>query len=511
MWRYVGFREFVQRDQRSLVGTALLLTGSHEQAIRLVLQAVRTVGLAWPPAAWESPGEHARVALYRAFLRRPTAAGATALVRLPPRRRLLVVACLHNGRAPAELADILGLTVETVEAEIAEAVDALTKGDRKRLTNRFAAQAGEASVPDLSARSVTALRRRARRKVLLTAIALVLVAGSIVALTPQGQVWTSALAAGERAPQAPATPGTAAPSPATATASPGPWKIPPTPFVIRYAVPGECPDGTPEMPWTGKILCSGWTLALMSDHNPAQYPDLPKVNCEPGPCETTVAVPDAVQNLGHEIDGYRELSPVVSRDGRRIAYLSAAERRYVAHDLPTGTKRYLSPVITPADIEHGPSVRVSADGRRFTVDLAAGRLRTDFATGKTAPPSPGETTPVEKAGRWLDGKYSVWEGSPTGRYAAATVSGEARNDVLHIVDASARRVVKRVPLPPLGEPVSGDVVGWLNTRAVVVELTGRASRDILGFYRVDAITGRTSRLPGVPAEDRVVIGAAPTP
>ncbi|MBB5962270.1 sigma factor-like helix-turn-helix DNA-binding protein [Planomonospora venezuelensis] len=507
MRRYVGFREFVQRDQRSLVGTALLLTGSHEQAIRLVLQAVRTVGLTWPPAAWESPGEHARIALYHGFLRRPTAAGPTALVRLPPRRRLIVVACLHNGRTPAELADILGLSEETVEAEVAEALDTLTKGDRRRLTNRFATQAGEASVPDLSARSLKALRRRTRRRFLLTAAALVLAAGFIVALTPQGQVWTSALAAGEKAPRTPAATGSASPSPQPA-AAPGPWKMPPTPFVIRYAVPAKCPGDDPEPPLTGKILCSGWTLGLMSDHNPGQHPDLLKVDCEPGLCEAAVSLPDAVQNLGHEMDGYRELSPAVSRDGRRIAYLSAAERRYVAHDLPTGTKRYLSPALTPADIAHGPSVAVSADGRHFTVNLASGRLRTDFATGSAAPVPSGELTPAEKAAPRLDEEYPVWVGSPTGRHAAA-VPGAPHGDTLHIVDAASRRVVKRVPLPPLGEPVTGEAVGWLNAREVVVELTGRASKDILGFYRVDATTGRARRLPGIPAEDRAVIGTAP--
>nr|BFE86437.1 hypothetical protein GCM10020093_090380 [Planobispora longispora] len=123
-------------------------------------------------------------------------------MKLPPRRRLIVVACLHHDRSPAEVADILGLSAETVEAELAEGVETLTKGDHKRLVNRFAMQAGEASVPDLSARSLTTLRRRGRRRALLTAFVLVLMVGLIIGLTPQGQAWLPALASGENGPQA---------------------------------------------------------------------------------------------------------------------------------------------------------------------------------------------------------------------------------------------------------------------------------------------------------------------
>ncbi|MBG0813490.1 hypothetical protein [Planomonospora sp. ID82291] len=539
MRRYIGFRDFVQRDQRSLVGTGLLLTGSHEQAIRLALRAYRTVGLAWPPTPWENPATHAHTALYRAFLRRPTAAGATALVRLPPRRRLIAVACLHDGRTPEEMADVLGLPVETVEAELTEALDTLTKGDRTRLVNRFATQAGEASVPDLSDRSLADLRGRGRRRALLTAAALTLLVGFIVMLTPQGQVWTTALAAGDRGS------GASAAVPQSATASPGPsasgspsaassepsessassassaepsrgesaqpavpaaWKAPRTSYVIRYAVPGECRGARPATPAPGKVLCAGWTLTLTSDHPPKDRLDLPKASCTPRPCRATLHVPDAAQESGHGADGRREPGPAVSRDGRRLAYLSAAELRYVAHDLPSGTKRYLSPVLTPADVA-GTSVAVSPDGRHFTVRLADRRLRTDFATGATAPVPAAETTPVEKSAGWLDEEYPAWTGSPGGRYAAVAVPGEPGNDSLHIVDAASRRVVRRLPLPPLGEPVSAEAVQWLSAREVVVELTGRTSRDILGFYRVDVRNGRMHRLAGLPADGRIAIGA----
>ncbi|WP_449061875.1 hypothetical protein [Planomonospora algeriensis] len=523
MRRYIGFRDFVQRDQRSLVGTGLLLTGSHEQAIRLALRAYRTVGLAWPPTPWENPATHAHTALYRAFLRRPTAAGATALVRLPPRRRLVAVACLHDGRTPEEMADVLGLPVETVESELTEALDALTKGDRKRLVNRFATQAGEASVPDLSDRSLADLRRRGRRRVLLTAAVLTLLVGFIVTLTPQGQVWTTALAAGDRdsgasaaVPQAatassgPSAPGSPSASPSAGgpaqPAVPAAWKAPRTSYVIRYAVPGECRGTRPATPAPGEVRCSGWTLAMASARPSKGDPGASKAACEPRPCKATLHVPDAVQDLGYG-DGGRELRPAVSRDGRRLAYLSAAELRYVAHDLPSGTKRYLSPALTPADLK-STSVAVSPDGRHFTVRLADRRLRTDFATGSTAPVPAGETTPVERSADWLDEQHPGWTGSPGGKYAAAAVSGEPGNDSLHIVDAASRRTVKRLPLPALGEPVSAEAVHWLSAREVVVELTGRTSRDILGFYRVDVRSGRMHRLAGLPADDRIAIGAA---
>ncbi|MFB9879012.1 hypothetical protein ACFFMN_13800 [Planobispora siamensis] len=521
------------------MGTALLLTGSHDQAIRLVLKAFRTVGLAWPPTAWENPTQHAFVTLYHAFLRRPTAAGPTALVRLPARRRLIVVACLHNGRTPAEMADILDLPVETVEAEVTEALATLTKGDRKRLANRFATQAGEASVPDLSERSFKALRRRGRRRALLTALAVLVMAGLIVTLTPQGQSWTSALALGEKAPQsratttspasagtpadspgstgAPESAGSANPSaspapsaspepsnsstaspetPVSTKASPAPWQAPRTSSVIRYAVPGEC-GARPETPWAGKVLCAGWRLKLAPGGERGQ--------ASGGPRETTLEVPDAVQSLGYGDGAHRTLSPVISPDGHRVAYLSAADLRYVAHDLPTGTRRYLSPALTPADVERGPSVSVSGDGRRFTVDLATGRLRTDFATGSASRPSPGDRTPAEQAADWLRTRYPAWKDSPTGRYAAAVAQADAGGEgIIHIVDATARRVFKRLPLPSSGSGVTGEVVGWLNAREVVVALTGG---DASGLYRVHAVSGQSRRLPDLPAADRIALGA----
>ncbi|MFC4057895.1 hypothetical protein ACFOWE_06295 [Planomonospora corallina] len=527
MRRYIGFRDFVQRDQRSLVGTGLLLTGSHEQAIRLALRAYRTVGLAWPPAPWENPATHAHTELYRAFLRRPTAAGATALVKIPPRRRLITVACLHEGRTPAEMADVLGLSVETVESEIAEALDTLTKGDRKRLVNRFATQAGEASVPDLSGRALTALRRRGRRRILLTAVVLILLVAFIVTLTPQGQVWTTALAAGDRTSRASAaTPQTAPPSAsspssgpaagsgdssAEPSAAPAAWKTPRTSSVIRYAVPATCRGERSPRAGAGRTPCSGWTLTLVAGRSPGDRSGLPAETCEGRSCGTAVDVPDAVQDPGAGGAGRREAAPAISRDGRRVAYLSAAEHRYVAHDLPTGTKRYLSPVLTPADRAAGTSVGVSGSGRYFTVALGERRLRTDFTTGATADLPAGAGTPAEKAAAWLDEEYAGWAPSPSGRHAAAASEGKT-GCVLHIVDPASRRTTGRFPLPAaLGGPTDCEVAGWPDAGEVVVRMTDRASGDFLGFYRVGVRGGEMRRVPGLPGDDRIVLGAVTAP
>ena len=54
-----------------------------------------------------------------------------------------------------EMATLLGLPLATVEAEITEAVSTLTKGNEGRLVARLATAAGEASVPDLTARAKT--------------------------------------------------------------------------------------------------------------------------------------------------------------------------------------------------------------------------------------------------------------------------------------------------------------------------------------------------------------------
>ncbi|GHE34047.1 hypothetical protein GCM10017673_41200 [Streptosporangium violaceochromogenes] len=518
MRRYTGYRDFVQRDQRTLVGTALLLTGSHDQAVRLALWSLRSVGLSWPPTLWENPTVHARIAMYRRFLRRPASSGSTALVRLPPRRRVLVVACLYDGRSHAEMATVLGLSPESVEAEISEAVATLGKGDAARVAARLARVAGEASVPDLTAPALRALRRRRLRGALLTTAATLVPIGLIAAFTllQQGEVWNSALGERNRSH-------TADTARTLAGAEPGrarPWRAPRTSFVIRYAVPGRCPDdgastdGRPEPSRAGKVTCAGWTLGLAGTGE--DHPALENVRCErPGHCESTVEVPDAARHLAYGDDrGHRPLEPAISRDGRRIAYLSAVEHRYVAHDLRTGERRYLSPVLAPADTETGTGVTLSPGGERFTVTLGGRRLRTDFATGAVTPLPAGRPTAAEKAAGWLRETYGRWHDSPSGRYAAAVRSAQGAGDSLHIIDAGRRRVFRRLPLPSLGDPTAATIVGWLNTREVVIRMTDKAGGDLLGFFRVDGPTGRMHRVAGLPDEDpadSVVLGAVTAP
>lgn len=517
MRRYIGYREFVQRDQRSLVGTALLLTGSHEQAIRLTLRSFHTVALSWPPPVWENPTTHAQIALYRRFLQRPTSAGATALVRLPPRQRLLVVACLHDRRTRTEMASVLGLPEKTVEAEIAEAVGILTKGDEKRLVTRMTNAAGEASVPDLSARSLRTLNRRRTRGTLLSvAAALVpvcLIATFVVLQRPE--VWNSAL--GERqAPRAAQVqepvPAVSGPEPSTV---PAPWQAPRTSAVIRYALPGPCPDpviqpsGTPPAQ-AGQVTCAGWTLNLTSipagpTAGPAESPAKGLSPCEgPKPCESTLSVPEAAQRLAHGDGGeHLRLTPAISRDGRRIAYLSATERRYVAHDLGSGVKRYLSPVLASADTENGTLVSVSPDGRHFTVALGERRLRTDFTTGTLSPLPSEPPSPAERAATWLGKRYGGWAVSPGGRYSAAVAAGkDGGPHSLHIIDVAPRRVVRRFPLPKTAGSTSAEVVSWVDSRRVVVRTSGEPAR----FFLVSTVNGRTHRLSGLPSAP-IVLGA----
>ncbi|GAA2884928.1 hypothetical protein GCM10010517_48490 [Streptosporangium fragile] len=528
MRRYIGYREFVQRDQRSLVGTALLLTGSHDQAIRLALRSFHTVAQTWPPPLWENPTTHAQIALYRRFLQRPGSAGSTALVRLPPRQRLLVVACLHDGRTRAEMAGLLGVPEKTVEEEISDAVKTLTKGDESRLVTRMANAAGEASVPDLTERSMRTLRRRRTRGVLLGAAAVLVPVGLIAgfALVQQGEVLNSALGerSGPRSPQAapaqePAaavsTPGPAVTPAPGATSGPGtasgpgatpkPWQAPRTSAVIRYAMPERCPDGGGDTPpRAGEVSCAGWTLKLVSDGRGGS------AECEGRDrCESTLSLPDAAQRLAHGDD--RELprlAPAISPDGHRVAYLSAAERRYVAHDLESGVKRYLSPVLAPEDTEDGTLVSVSSDGRRFTVTLGDRRLQTDFTTGALTSVPAGQVPATEKAADWLREKYGTWKDSPSGKYAAAVTPDKGGRESLHVVDAGSRRVFKRLSLPEVERPARAEVVGWPGTREVVVKMSAASGGGLLGYFRMDAVTGRARPVGGLPGGDPIVLGAA---
>jgi hypothetical protein len=72
MRRYLGFRDFVRKHERDLVSTAHLLTGDQDAATKLTLEALRDVGLSWPPPPWSNPADHARTVIYRRYLARRT-------------------------------------------------------------------------------------------------------------------------------------------------------------------------------------------------------------------------------------------------------------------------------------------------------------------------------------------------------------------------------------------------------------------------------------------------------
>lgn len=408
------------------------------------------------------------------------------------------------------MATVLGIPVETVESEITEAVATLTKGNVDRLKTRMATAAGEASVPDLTARAMGTLRRRRNRGAFLTTIAALVPIGIIAAfaLLPQGHVWNSAL--GERNPSPPTSSPEAARVLSSPEPAPGiqPWRAPRTSLAIRYAVPEGCSgDAAPAgggSTQAGKVVCAGWTLTLAGGGSERGSAD-----CEgPAPCPSTVSVPDAAERLAHG-DGRSSwpLSPAVSSDGHRIAYLSAAEGRYVAHDLHSGMKRYLSPVLVPSDTESGTRVSVSPNGRHFTVQLGTRRFRTDFATGTMTPLPAGRATAAEKAAGWLRETYRAWRDSPSGRHVAAVGAKGAEADGLHIVDARSRQVSRRLPLPSMKGATKAEVVGWLNAREVVVKMTGGAGDHPTTFFRVDTVTGQTHRVTGLADDNLIVLGA----
>lgn len=204
-----------------------------------------------------------------------------------------------------------------MDAEITTAVDTLTKGSESRLITRMANAAGEASVPDLTVRSMRTLRRRRARGALLAVAAALVPVGLVAAFIvfQQGEVWNSALGKRSQPHAAQAQePVRAVSSPEPAGREPGavpvPWQAPRTSSVIRYAVPGPCPDapvGTPPAR-AGDVTCAGWTLTLTSGGPESPAPGL--TACEGRkPCESTLSVPDAAQRLAHGDEGSPHGSP----------------------------------------------------------------------------------------------------------------------------------------------------------------------------------------------------------
>ena len=54
-------------------------------------------------------------------------------------------------------------------------------------------------------------------------------------------------------------------------------------------------------------------------------------------------------------------------------------------------------------------------------------------------------------------------------------------------------------------------MSWLNNREVVVKMMDKTGSDLLGFFRVNAITGQTHRVAGLPDNDPIVLGAGNGP
>ncbi|WP_189250409.1 hypothetical protein [Streptosporangium pseudovulgare] len=78
----------------------------------------------------------------------------------------------------------------------------------------------------------------------------------------------------------------------------------------------------------------------------------------------------------------------VSRDGRRLAYLSTKRKRFVVHDLRAGTKQTIDVGSDPAAKGYGATITPSANGRWFAVSFANRRgvaeaAVLDTRTGRT--------------------------------------------------------------------------------------------------------------------------------
>lgn len=144
--RYSGFREFVTARGRALSRTAYLLTGDHGLAEDLLQTALAKTVRHWPKVRDGNPEGYVRRVLVneqRSFWRRrrvseqltdrlPEAhhttgdesertvvrhALVTALRRLPPRQRAVVVLRYYEDMSEAETARLLGISTGTVKSQ----------------------------------------------------------------------------------------------------------------------------------------------------------------------------------------------------------------------------------------------------------------------------------------------------------------------------------------------------------------------------------------------------------
>ncbi|MFI6596394.1 hypothetical protein ACIBHX_09100 [Nonomuraea sp. NPDC050536] len=333
--------------------------------------------------------------------------------------------------------------------------------------------------PGFADRVLRSVRSRRLGRVLVPAAVLVCVA---IAAPP---VWDHVR---------PAAPVSMPPDFATPTPRPAAWKIPRTEFTIRFAVPDECrSDVGPAA--AGTVTCSGWVLHLGGEKH-QKSGDLPFRSCSET-CWSNVRIPDAARWVAADDGSMWNLEPALSSDGRRVAYLSAVERRYVAADLSTGTKVYLTPELAPGDLRE--SSFVVADGRDFTVSVRGERRRVDSTTGASSPVS----EPHAKVGD----RYDDSAVAPGGRLAAALDTERGGNGGLDFIDARKGRVLRRVELPTLGSAASSsELISWADDERVVIRMT--SENDLLGWFTVSAKTGRLTRIPNIPDIRDLILGKA---
>ncbi|GAA3136073.1 hypothetical protein GCM10010466_28570 [Planomonospora alba] len=160
----------------------------------------------------------------------------------------------------------------------------------------------------------------------------------------------------------------------------GPWEPPPLPVTVGYASwRDDCRhDPGPDE----SSACSGWRLVVRSGESVEGAEPV-----EGNGALRSIEISDAAMWITLP-DGPALRPPLrVTPDGHRIAYFSTAERRFVAHDLPSGRKVGLaSPSLDDVSEGERLDLHVSADGRFFAAARLGGRPQvrlTDFETGAT--------------------------------------------------------------------------------------------------------------------------------
>ncbi|WP_431893928.1 hypothetical protein [Nonomuraea sp. bgisy101] len=297
------------------------------------------------------------------------------------------------------------------------------------------------------------------------------------------------------------------------------WKHGAIPVAIRYAVPDTCPetDGPPE--------CASWMIWAFTDKQAKLVADYDETGEAEGGRSYRIRVPDAA--VWVPTSGGAAVMPgfSVSRDGHRVAYFSVARQRFVAHDLPSGLVRDLSPVVGTAGLPT-EATAISADGDGFAVSDGEQVFVTDFGTGRTTalPRADGvigitRDTVFASSGdtvvRFLRGSgarlndFPLPSGarlSPDGLRLA--VVGEQPADTIELLDAVTGE--RREPLrpSPLKEPTVSSAEAWLSPKALLIRTFTAGTQEFTGFFSLDVTTGRTARVKRLPLDPEAVgIGA----